>query len=104
MAHVAQDAKRKEEKRQRMPRKMANLCVDFLMCFRLWSRTHRKKAQEIQLLLPPPIQNKLSTCTAYVQAFPYLVKYTYTYIRISYAMTKNLREISTQSWQLFNCS
>lgn len=53
MAHVAQDAKRKEEKRQRMPRKMANLCVDFLMCLRLWSRTHRKKAQEIQLLLPP---------------------------------------------------
>lgn len=100
MAHVAQDAKRKEEKRQRMPRKMANLCVDFLMCLRLWSRTHRKKAQEIQLLLPPP----LSTCTAYVQAFPYLVKYTYTYIRILYAMTKNLREISTQSCQLFNCS
>lgn len=54
MAHVAQDAKRKEEKRQRMPRKMANLCVDFVMCLRLWSRTHRKKAQEIQLLPPPP--------------------------------------------------
>lgn len=53
MAHVAQDAKRKEEKQQRMPRKMANLCVDFLMCLRLWSRTHRKKAQEIQLLIPP---------------------------------------------------
>lgn len=81
MAHVAQDAKRKEAKRQRMPRKMANLCVDFLMCLRLWSRTHRKKAQVNSVAPPPPpIQNKLSTCTAYVQAFPYLVKYTYTYI------------------------
>lgn len=59
MAHVAQDAKRKEEKRQRMPREVANLCVDFLMCLRLWSRTHRKKKAPEILLLLSPRQNKL---------------------------------------------
>lgn len=75
MAHVAQDAKRKEEKRQRMLREMANLCVDSLMCLRLWSRTHRKKKAPEILLLLPARTNSGVTCTAYVQAFPYLVKY-----------------------------
>lgn len=76
MAHVAQDAKRKEEKRQRMLREMANLCVDSLMCLRLWSRTHRKKKlQKFCCFFLPARTNSGVTCTAYVQAFPYLVKY-----------------------------
>lgn len=61
MLHRIRKMVEEQQRRRRMPQEMANLCVDFLMCLRLWSRTHsraRKNAQINSDMLP---QNKYVT-------------------------------------------